>query len=379
MKPTDNSAADQPAADSTLQNTALRQGEMFMAAGTYTDTDSRGVYLYAFDTQTGRARRLSAADAVNPSFVTPSTDGTLLYTVSELTDPTHAAAATFSIDRRTGMLAPRGTTPVLGGDPCYITADPQGRFIVTANYSGGSMTVLGLDGQGIPDGRIKVVTFSGSGADTVRQAAPHIHCTRFTPDGRNLIVTDLGCDCIYRFPVMHDHPESLYFDDRPASRYELAAGSGPRHIEFTPDGRYAYSVNELSGMVTPWRFDGLDLQPNGQYMPSDTTPMLRNKGCGDIHCSPDGRFLYSSNRVTDNSLSIFAISDDGSLEFIGRQPTAAHPRNFALTPDGGLLLAACRDDNAIDIYARDVRSGQLTLLPERRIALSRPVCIRLFE
>lgn len=374
-----NTAAAKPADGSTLQDTALRQNEMFMAAGTYTDTDSRGVYLYAFDTHTGRARRLSAADAVNPSFVAPSADGKLLYSVCELTDSTLAAAAAFSIDRRTGMLSPHGATPVLGGDPCYITADPQGRFIVTANYSGGSMTVLGLDGQGIPDGRIKVVTFSGSGADSVRQARPHIHCTRFTPDGRSLIVTDLGCDRIYRFPVMYENPEKLYFADRPESRYGLAAGSGPRHIEFTPDGRYAYSINELSGMVTPWRFDGVDLQPNGQYIPSDTTPPHRSKGCGDIHCSPDGRFLYSSNRVTDNSLTIFAIKEDGSLEFIVRQPTGAHPRNFALTPDGGMLLAACRDDNAIDIYARDAETGLLTLLPERRIALSRPVCIRLFE
>ena len=367
------------AAGCSSRSTVLRHSEMFMAVGTYTDSASRGIYLFAFDTRTGRVRPLSETDAVNPSFVAPSADGSRLYSVCELTDSTLASAAAFSLDKSTGRLAPIGTVPVLGGDPCYLSVDPQEKFIVTANYNGGSMTVLGLDGRGAPDGRTKVISFSGSSEDTVRQTRPHIHCTRFTPDGQSLVVTDLGSDRIYRFSVLYDYPELLYFEDEPLCEYELMAGSGPRHIEFAPDGIHAYTINELNGTVTPWKFEGGDLKPNGAYVLSDTIPPFRGKGGGDIHCSPDGRFLYSSNRVTDNSISIFAINGDGSLTFVARQPTAAHPRNFALTPAGDMVLVACRDDDAIDIYERDAETGLLTLLPERRIPLSRPVCIRLFE
>ena len=153
---------------------------------------------------------------------------------------------------------------------------------------------------------------------------------------------------------------------------ELEPGSGPRHLCFSKDGRFAYLINELSGKVTTLFYNGQNLTPI-QYIEADT---LEARGSADIHLSPDGKFLYASNRLKADGIAIFSVdTQTGLLTKIGYQLTGIHPRNFIMTPDGCFLLVACRDDNLIQIFKRNKETG-LLVDTGKKIETSKPVCLK---
>lgn len=173
------------------------------------------------------------------------------------------------------------------------------------------------------------------------------------------------------FPVSEKKGEGLL--DRTASYdVQLAPGAGPRHICFAPDGKHAYLITELSGDVIVLSYDEMKLDTI-QTIKADT---LDARGSADIHISPDGNFVYASNRLKGDGIAIFSVnSEDGTLEKAGYQLTGIHPRNFAITPNGKYLLVACRDTNEIQIFARDAETGLLQDIGEK-IEMSKPVCLK---
>jgi 6-phosphogluconolactonase (cycloisomerase 2 family) len=213
-----------------------------------------------------------------------------------------------------------------------------------------------------------ITRFLGStgGPDLSRQETPHVHCVCFTPDGRYALATDFSADRILSYRLAGDK----VIANGVAAR--VSDDSGPRHLVFDNNGRFAYLMSELSGKVTVFRYHEGRLE-RLQEIVSDT---IGARGGADIHLSPDGRFLYSSNRLKAEGIAIFAVdSQTGLLTRTGYQPTATHPRQFNITPNGQFLLCCCRDSNKIQVFRRDIQTGLLTDT-HKDIPIRKAVCIQ---
>jgi len=356
------------------QNVPQQQGfsMLYMLVGTYTSGTGTGIYVYRFDEETGTAEPVSETQAANPSYLAVSADERYVYAVSE--SGRDAAVLAFSFDKKDGKLTPLNAQPTNGSGPCYISIDHSGQFVVTANYSGGSVSVLPLTAEGSLQPVAKVFQFEGTGPDANRQDRPHLHCAVFSPDRQYLFAADLGTDQLHLFTTGGTAP---FLSTGNPEAYQLEPGSGPRHLTFHPNGRFAYLINELSGKVTVFNYANGHLDPV-QYIAADTSPGIGNKGSADIHVSPDGTFLYASNRANTNNIAIFSINAaDGKLTLAGHQPTGRHPRNFIITPNGKYLLAANMNSNQIQVFEIDKKTGLLNELNSKQIAdINRPVCIK---
>ena len=219
-------------------------------------------------------------------------------------------------------------------------------------------------------GEANIFSFEGGTPGSSRQEAPHLHCIYVSPDERYLFANDLGTDRIYKFDLKVEG-EELSLQEGSPSFFSLPVGEGPRHAEFHPNGKWLYLLSELSGNVVVLDYEEGNLSPI-QFIEADS---LHAAGSADIHVSPDGRFLYASNRLKGDGIAIFEINqEDGMLKRIGYQPTGKHPRNFIITSNGKYLLCACRDSNIIQIFTIDSTTG---LLQDTKQTIQRrkPVCL----
>ncbi len=357
------------------QQTPMNTHELTMLVGTYTSGSSKGIYTYRFDQDTGEATPLSTTEVSNPSYLNVSEDGNFVYAVSE-NKGDEAVVSAFAFHAENGTLRLLNSQLTQGDAPCYVITN--GKQVVTANYGSGSITVLPLAADGSLLPASAVIPFEGSGPNSERQQRPHLHCVRFTPDGKHLLADDLGTDKIHNFTVNVQadakNKETFLTPGTPEA-YVIEPGSGPRHLTFSADGKFAYLINEISGTVTAFSYRNGELQQI-QTAVSDT---LGTGGSADIHISPDGRFLYSSNRLQADGIAIFRRdTETGMLTRLGHQFTGVHPRNFILTPNGKYLLVACRDSNVVQIFLRDKETGLLTET-DKEILLDKPVCIKFAE
>lgn len=338
--------------------------QIVMVVGTYTDSGSYGLYSYRFDAGSGVAAVMDSVAAVNPSFAIYR-DGKV-YSVNEINGG-QAAVETYGFDRRRGRFSLEGHLPASGADPCHLSTD--GHFLLSSNYTGGNLAVFAMDGEG----RLETsAVYAGStgGPDLSRQETAHIHCSVFSPDGKYVYASDFSADRILRFDAgAAGIVPSLDAEGQQVS-FPLDPDYGPRHLVFSPDGRFFYVIGELSGTVTSFRYDDGNLVRTAVV---DADP-YDGRGSADIHLSPDGRFLYVSNRLVNDGISVFGVKEDGSLSFVAYQTTGIHPRNFNITPDGRYLLCACRDSDMIQVFERDAATGLLTDTG-RNISVPHPVCI----
>ena len=354
------------ACTSTKQSETMEN--MYLLVGSYATPQEEGIKVYAWDNEKGEAAYVSGLTGIsNPSYQVVSADGERVYSVGEddgLTSTAHA----LSFDKTNGKLTLMNTQLTQGGAPCYINITPNGKSVITANYVGANISVVPLETSGRLSENVGTIAFEGEGVHATRQSQPHLHCVEFTPDGKYLLANDLGTDKIHVFPLTSEgnlNKENTFDVD-------LEPGSGPRHICFSKDGRFAYLINEISGKVTALSYDGKGLTPI-QYIESDT---VNAQGSADIHLSPDGKFLYASNRLKADGIAIFSVDNQtGLLTKVGYQLTGIHPRNFIITPDGRFLLVACRDSNLVQIFARDEKIG-LLVDTGKKIETSKPVCLK---
>ena len=349
--------------------------EMYMLVGSYATPNEEGIKVYRFEERTGDARYVSGLKGIsNPSYLTPSPDGERIYAVGEDEGET-ATANAIQFDKEQGVLTLLNTQFTKGGAPCYITLSPSGKFVLTANYFGGSVTVFSLGKERELLSGAQLVSFVGNGPDKERQTQPYLHCVEFTPDARFLLADDLGTDQIHVFPVDEgsaDGVSSFLLNQSEEYQVKVEPGSGPRHICFHPNRKFAYLINELSGKVIAFSYDKGKLAAT-QYIEADT---VGAKGSADIHISPDGKYLYASNRLKADGIAIFSIDQEtGALTRIGYQLTGIHPRNFIITPNGRYLLVACRDSNVIQVFERNSQTGLLTDTG-RNIQTPSPVCLK---
>lgn len=334
--------------------------EYRVLAGTNTEgTDAQGVYLYRFNGRDASFELLDTARAENPSFLAVSADGTLAWSVEELSDGRQGAASyrleKDSIER---MNSCRGA----GASPCNILA--IGGNVYTSDYSGGTVTAFTL----LDDGTVgpAAAQFKPDG----EEPSHHFHCAMPSPDGKYVFATDLGQDKVFRFrpgdalEPFREMQEAVSFIDH----------KGPRHLIFSADGRYAYMINELSDDLCTFSYEDGELTLVSCFQAYEGS----GHGSADIHLSPDGRFLYTSHRLKEDGIAVFRIGRDGVPVPSGYFPTGIHPRNFAITPNGRFLLCACRDSDRIEVYRLSRTSGALKPTG-RAISIPSPLFVRVLD
>ena len=357
------------------------QGEkpnnLTMFVGTYTEGgNSKGIYTYRFNQENGTFELLSSVIAANPSFLTLSPDRKHLYAVSEYNDGRQGAYS-FDLSQDKALLSyPVFQSTVAkesseeepkqaGADPCHIVTD--GNYVITANYTGGDISVFSLDAEGRLQAEVQHIAFAGRTPERVA----HIHCIIPTPDKKYILATDLGNDRVYRFRYNKKARKNAELLTAQRVAYEVSDGQGPRHLTFSKDGRFAYLIGELGGECVVLGYRKGKLKEVQRLMADEGG----GRGSADIHISPDGRFLYTSHRLKKDGIAIFAIDPKkGTLTKVGYQLTGIHPRNFAITPNGKFLLVACRDDNKIQVFRRDEVTGKLTDT-SLNISVDKPTCI----
>jgi 6-phosphogluconolactonase len=345
------------------------QSDVTLVVGTYTNKcESNGIYVYSFDTETAAFTMKSASDKMaNPSFLTISEDGNFIYAVNETGDNSHISSMFFKPDSgATGFI---GKVDAQGSDPCYIIDDAYN--VISANYSDGSVAVFKKNRFGSLDNASQVIRYSGNSIDMERQERPHLHFVQFTPDLQYVVANDLGTDQVYLYKYTPELKEPLKLHQTVPVR----KGSGPRHLEFSKDGKFAYLLQELDGTLTVFSYGAgrLSVLQETSIVDKD---FKGKTGAADIHISADGKFLYASNRGEANDISVFAIGADGKLTFIERQSTLGKgPRNFAIDPSGKFLLVAHQDSDDIVVFRIDPVSGKLQD-SGKRLQICSPVCLK---
>ncbi|MBA2598397.1 MAG: lactonase family protein [Chloroflexia bacterium] len=334
---------------------------MFIYAGAYTEPPlgtAEGIAVFRFDLDSGALRPVQVvAGVANPSFLAFDTRQTHLYAVNELGEGTVSA---FARDPVSGELTALNRELSHGADPCYISLAPGDRFALVANYTGGTVAVLPIAADGRLAPATSVIRYTGSGSRP-EQEGPHPHMIALDGDGRYVLVSDLGGDRLYLYRLDTGMGDLVPNEEGMAS-VAAVAGDGPRHFAFAPDGRHLYAINELASTLTVYSYDG----ERGVLRPVQTVATLPDGFTGENSCahvvvSPDGRFVYGSNRGHD-SIAIWAIDGEGgTVVSVGHEPTRGKtPRGFAIDPSGSWLVAANQDSGTIVTFRRDRESGTLS-------------------
>lgn len=342
----------------------------FLLVGTYTEKGSAGIYVYEMDSISGKTRFANLAEISNPSYLAVSNNSRFVYSISEESDINTATISCFAFNALSGKLTFINKEQSGGSYPCYLSVDDSTKFAVVANY-GGSFTAFSLENDGAIGTPRKVLDFSGSSVHPTRQAHPHIHCVVYSPDNKYIFATDLGTDLIYKYKINKYSANSYIFRDEPDSFF-VGEGEGPRHLTFHPNGKYAYLITELGGNVIVYDYEDGNLTET-QKIKADKT---KAEASADIHVSPDGRFLYASNRKQNDGIAIYSIDrENGKLTEVGYQNTGKHPRNFVITENGKFLLSANRDSDNIQVFKIDPSTGLLKDT-HQDIEVSMPVCLK---
>ena len=349
--------------------------------GTYTRTgESEGIYVYRFDASTGDLEYASKAAEINdPAFLDIHPTRKWLYSVCrpEGEGKSPGAVSAFAINPGTGELTYLNQASTVGVGPCHVSVDHSGRFVLVANYGGGSVAILPIGEDGQLSEATDFVQHEGSSVNPERQEGPHAHSINLSPDNRYAFAPDLGLDRVVVYGLDLEQGRLL-----PNERAwgETAPGAGPRHFDFHPNGKVAYVINELDNSVTVFSYDGA----TGSLTPIQAISTLpegftETSYCADVHVHPSGKFLYGSNRGHD-SIAIFAVEEGtGELRAVGYESTQGEwPRNFAIDLKGDFLLAANQNTDNIVTYRIDQETGQLA--PTGQVLeVPSPVCLKMMR
>lgn len=351
-------------------STQADNDKLSMVVGTYTDSGSEGLYSFVFNQSTGDVSLLDSCALNNPSYLRILEGSDKIYAISEL-DESNSCVTAIQFDKTTGSFSIINSEATQGS-PCYISTN--GKIVVTANYGGGTLSVLPLadDGRLLPLDTL--IAGSIGGPDTLRQKVPHIHCAEFTPNMSRLYVSDFSAEQILCYNLIDNGSAIEPLRDKSGKQitFRVRDDYGTRHIIFDNDGTHAYVIGELSGCITVFDVNN-GLLTQKQIIDADP---FDGRASADIHLSPDGRFLYSSNRRHGDGIATFSVdSETGELTYLDYQTTASHPRHFNITPNGKYLIVTCRDSDIIEIYERNNDSGLLTPTGNT-IKLRKPVCVQ---
>ena len=352
-------------------------GALRAYVGTYTGAKSKGIYVFRFNSGSGKPGPVElAAEVSSPSFLAIHPGRRFLYAVNEsgAAGKRGGAVSAFAIDEASGKLSLLDEEPSGGDGPCHIVVDSAGKNVLIANYGGGSVAALPISGDGKLGPATAFIQHRGSSVNPGRQKGPHAHSIVLDARNRFALAADLGLDkvLVYRFDPARGSLEA-------AGDADLKPGSGPRHLAFHPDGRRVYVINELSSTLTAFRYEAEKgaLQGIGTVSTLPEGHGDRNNSTAEIVIHPSGKFVYGSNRGHD-SIALFALdAESGMPRLVECRPTGGKtPRNFTVDASGRWLLAANQDSDTITVFRIDPSTGKLTPAGEP-LETPAPVCIEL--
>ena len=343
--------------------------------GSFTDKKlGEGIHVYEFNGETGESTlKYTLEDVTNTSFLRLSPNGKYLYSVVESQMEHNGKVASFLVDSVYGNISLINTQDCGGINPAHIEIDETGRFLANSNYSDGSLSIFKINENGSLNPYSQVLRFKDSSIIKSRQKESHIHSSNFSPDNKYIFAQDLGADKIRGFLLKKEENPQLQNE----VQIKMKPGSGPRHFTFHPNEKFGYSIAELSGKISAYHYHNGNLEFIEDYMSYQQNQDIYR--AADIHISPDGKFLYASNRgPEEDSISIFTVNpDNGTLDLIGFEPThGKHPRNFAIDPSGNFLLVANQFTDNIVVFRRNIETGKLSKLP-KEIVVDNPSSLQM--
>lgn len=334
--------------------------------GTYTKEQSEGIYSFTFDTTTHKIENIKVVAKVdNPTYLAISKDKRFLYSIVQ--EGNKGGVASFSLDRSTGKIQALNRQLTEGPQPCHISVDSKGRYLLATNYHKGTISAFTLNEEtGIINDYPSVITHQGA----IPEKIPHTHYAAFTPDEKYVVAVDLGLDRIFTYELVDSTLQEI-------SHLSLKADSGPRHLVFHPNERYAYIMTEFSSEVIVLRYQA----ENGTFTEEQSISTIpatfkENNQGSFIHISSDGRFIYAGNRG-HNSVAVFSVDKETNLLTLVERISSEGdwPRDFTLDPTEEYIVGSNQNSNNLVLYKRNKETGTLTLL-KSDIPVPNPVCIK---
>ena len=350
--------------------------EQLVYFGTYTGAKSKGIYVSRFDPTTGRLTAPElAVETTNPSFLAIHPGERFVYAVGEVDDGKgkgNGTVSAFAIQPTTGKLTLLNQQSSGGGGPCHLAVDAKGKCVLTANYGSGSVAVLPIRTDGSLGAPATTIQHTGSGANPERQAGPHAHFICPSPDDRFALACDLGLDKVIAYQLDAKVPK---LTPTMPEFVKVAPGAGPRHLTFSPDGKFVYVINEIVSSITAFRYEAKTATMTEvqtiSTLPKDSAT---TSYCAEIAMHPTGKFLYGSNRGHD-SIAVFAVDQkSGKLTALDYPSTQGRaPRHFAIDPTGRWLLAENQASDSVVVFSIDAVTGQLKPTGQT-LPVGSPVC-----
>jgi 6-phosphogluconolactonase len=346
---------------------------VFVAA--FAPGERGGVHAYQLDTTDGRLKPVRrTAGAENPFFLALSPDRMCLYAThaNQFGGKDNEQVAAYEVVGRTGELKLLNRQSAQGTAACYLAVDKTGRALLVAYYSSGSVAALPIRPGGSLGESVSLVRRQGSSVNPQRQKEPHPHCIVVSPDNRYAFVADLGTDQVFCYRL---DPAAARLTPNNPPFARSPAGAGPRHLAFHPSGKRVYAINELHNSVSVFDYDA-DSGALSEKQTISTLPdgFRGTSYCADVKVTPDGRYLYGTNRGHD-SIAAYRIGEDGRLSLIALQPSLGKgPQNLAITPDGRWLLCANMPGSNVAVFGIDAKTGRLTSAGEP-VRQPSPSCI----
>lgn len=332
--------------------------DILQGTGEIVKGNGSGISVFAFSPADGCMELLHTCDTPNPSYLEIDSKTKHLYAVNELkeyADKPSSSVSGFSIEPDFSLRR-HSIEPTGGTDAAHLGLEEKSGMLAVANFCSGSVCAYHLNQDGTFGPQTGFFQHTGSSVDPVRQKSPHAHAITFSPDGRFLLVPDLGCDEIYVYKVRECGAEtSLSLDHKIC----CAPGAGPRHAVFHPDGTALYNINELNSTVGVYKYmpDTAEcvLLQTISTIPENHVPST----CSALKVHPNGKFVYASNRGED-SIAVFAVGSDKTLRLLEWQKTRGRtPRDFDISPDGRFLVAANQDSSSIAVFSIDAEKGTM--------------------
>ncbi len=334
---------------------------------------SKGIYRAAFDPETGKLKPAElAAEIKGPGFLSWHPDGKKIYAVAQIENGPGVAGFHVKDD---GSLQQFTSSPIGDGGGTHVAVHPSGKFLLTAQYGGGSTALIPIDASGMLGKSVVMEHKGGSKVIGNRQDSPHPHWCGFSPDGKFSFTPDLGTDKIHIYKVDHAKPA--------IARHGMATsvpGGGPRHMRFSADGKFIYLLNELSLSVTTFSYNA----EKGRAKRLTTTPALSDEAkaretfnsAAEILIHPNGRFVWSSNRGNDSITCYRANPETGVLSVTEVEPIrGAWPRNINIDPSARWILAAGAHSDTVSVFKIDQETGEIAYQTRGLIKVPSPICI----
>ena len=339
--------------------------------------DDGAIHALRLNLSTGKLTTIHrTTDVQQPFFLALSPDNQFLYSIhapNGFGGKEHDEIAAYKILDSEGKLGLLNRQSALGSAACYLDVDKTGKTLLVANYSTGSVASFPVRADGSLGKAATFVQHNGSSIDASRQEAPHAHCFVISPDNRFAYAADLGLDQLLGYKLTADQarvaPNQQAF-------VRTVPGSGPRHLIFHPQSHRVYVINELKNSVSCFDYDGA----SGVLVERQTVSTLPEEFdgtsyCADLKITPNGKYLYGTNRGHD-SIVAYRIGDDGGLTRLAIEPSLGKgPQNLAITPNGAFLLCANMPGNNVVVFRIHPENGALSAVGEP-LEIPMPSCIR---